>query len=269
MCLLTWQTARGAPWAIPNVGGPDNIPVGAFPLLHKGARRNRSRRNVEARVELMAYATVLFHLEGRGERVADRRGQMLPDEAAALREADLAAALRTCRGEAWSPVRGECLGHQTRTPGQRWRSRSAQSPPSRPQSRRDVHARLQPPSGGVSRLLRPHRPGALLEQPDERVRQEAHARGIEVSGGCGRRRCNRACPYRKPGRLGRVLAGLPKPIAPISSPPGAPVFAASCVLDAFGAAAWSLAAYAQDRTRRLGPLRSAMCTLAISVGGTR
>ena len=68
-----------------------------------------------------------FHLEGRGERVADRRGQILPDEAAALREANLvAAALRTYRGEAWrviltkrmgarsqstpNPVRGERLG---------------------------------------------------------------------------------------------------------------------------------------------------------------
>jgi hypothetical protein len=43
----------------------------------------------------MAYATVFFHLEGREERIADRRGQTLPDEAAALREAnEVAAALK-------------------------------------------------------------------------------------------------------------------------------------------------------------------------------
>jgi hypothetical protein len=30
-----------------------------------------------------------FHLEGREERIADRRGQILTDEAAALREANL------------------------------------------------------------------------------------------------------------------------------------------------------------------------------------
>jgi hypothetical protein len=46
-----------------------------------------------------------FHLEGREERIADRRGQILPDEAAALREANLvAAALRKYRGEAWGVI---------------------------------------------------------------------------------------------------------------------------------------------------------------------
>jgi hypothetical protein len=58
-----------------------------------------------------------FHLEGRGERVADRRGQILPDEAA-LREAKLvAAALRTYRGEAWRVVLTNEWGHKvTQTP---------------------------------------------------------------------------------------------------------------------------------------------------------
>jgi hypothetical protein len=46
-----------------------------------------------------------FHLEGREERIADRRGQILPDEAAALREANLVtAALRMYRGEAWKVI---------------------------------------------------------------------------------------------------------------------------------------------------------------------
>jgi hypothetical protein len=61
-----------------------------------------------------------FHLEGRGERVADRRGQILPDEATALREANLvAAALRTYRGEAWRVILTNEWGHevnQTPTP---------------------------------------------------------------------------------------------------------------------------------------------------------
>jgi hypothetical protein len=34
-----------------------------------------------------------FHLEGGEERIADRRGQILPDEAAALREANLGCAI--------------------------------------------------------------------------------------------------------------------------------------------------------------------------------
>ena len=54
-----------------------------------------------------------FHLEGRGERVADRRGQMLPDEAAALREAKLVAtALRMYRGEAWRVILTNEWGHE-------------------------------------------------------------------------------------------------------------------------------------------------------------
>jgi hypothetical protein len=61
----------------------------------------------------MAYAPVFFHLEGREERIADRRGQVLPDEAAALREANLvAAALRTYRGEAWRVIVTNEWGHE-------------------------------------------------------------------------------------------------------------------------------------------------------------
>jgi hypothetical protein len=59
-----------------------------------------------------------FYLEGREERIADRRGQILPDEAAALREASLvAAALRMYRGEAWKVIVTNELGHEvTQTP---------------------------------------------------------------------------------------------------------------------------------------------------------
>jgi hypothetical protein len=54
-----------------------------------------------------------FHLEGREERVTDRRGQILPNEDAALREANLvAAALRTYRGEAWKVIVTNEWGHE-------------------------------------------------------------------------------------------------------------------------------------------------------------
>jgi hypothetical protein len=54
-----------------------------------------------------------FHLEGRGERVTDRRGQILPNEDAALREASLvAAALRKYRGEAWGVIVTNEWGHE-------------------------------------------------------------------------------------------------------------------------------------------------------------
>jgi hypothetical protein len=54
-----------------------------------------------------------FHLKGRGERVADRRGQILSDEAAALCEANLvAAALRVYRGEAWRVILTNEWGHE-------------------------------------------------------------------------------------------------------------------------------------------------------------
>jgi hypothetical protein len=63
--------------------------------------------------------------------------------------------------------------------------------------------------------------------------------------GSKRSRCNRpksrseaeCALHRKPGRPGRVPAGLPRPRAPTPSPPGAPVFAASYALDASDAAA--------------------------------
>jgi len=43
-----------------------------------------------------------FHLECYEERIIDKRGQILPDEDAALREAkEIAAALRKFRGETW------------------------------------------------------------------------------------------------------------------------------------------------------------------------
>ena len=52
-----------------------------------------------------------FHLEGREERIADRRGQLLPDDAAALREANLvAAALRTYREERLEGHRDQRMG---------------------------------------------------------------------------------------------------------------------------------------------------------------
>jgi hypothetical protein len=54
-----------------------------------------------------------FHLEGREERIADRQGQMLPDEAAALREAKLAsAALREYRRGAWRVIVTNEWGHE-------------------------------------------------------------------------------------------------------------------------------------------------------------
>jgi hypothetical protein len=53
----------------------------------------------------MAYARYFFHLESREERIADRRGQILPDEAAALREArEISSALRKYRGAAWEVI---------------------------------------------------------------------------------------------------------------------------------------------------------------------
>ena len=69
-------------------------------------------RKLAGRALFSAYAHIgwdmpryFFHLEGRGERIADRRGQILPDEAAALREANLvAAALRTYRGQVWRVI---------------------------------------------------------------------------------------------------------------------------------------------------------------------
>jgi hypothetical protein len=46
-----------------------------------------------------------FHLQGRQERITDRRGQILPNEDAALGEAnEIWAALRKCRGEAWRVI---------------------------------------------------------------------------------------------------------------------------------------------------------------------
>ena len=54
-----------------------------------------------------------LHLEGREERITDRRGQILPNEDAALREANLvAAALRTYRGEAWKVIVTNEWGHE-------------------------------------------------------------------------------------------------------------------------------------------------------------
>ena len=46
-----------------------------------------------------------FHLESRNERIVDRRGQILPDERSAEREAvEVAVALRRRRGEAWGVI---------------------------------------------------------------------------------------------------------------------------------------------------------------------
>ena len=47
------------------------------------------------------------------ERITDKRGQILPDEAAAMREANLvAAALKTYRGEAWKVIVTNEWGHE-------------------------------------------------------------------------------------------------------------------------------------------------------------
>jgi hypothetical protein len=54
-----------------------------------------------------------FHLEGREERIADKRGQILPDERSAEREAvEVAVALRKRRGEAWRVVVTNEWGHE-------------------------------------------------------------------------------------------------------------------------------------------------------------
>jgi hypothetical protein len=54
-----------------------------------------------------------FHLEGRQECITDRRGQALPNEDAALREAKgIAAALRKYRGEAWGVIVTNEWGHE-------------------------------------------------------------------------------------------------------------------------------------------------------------
>jgi hypothetical protein len=59
-----------------------------------------------------------FILEGGEERITDRRGQILPHDAAALREADeVAAALRKYRGEGWGVILTNEWGHEvTQTP---------------------------------------------------------------------------------------------------------------------------------------------------------
>ena len=54
-----------------------------------------------------------FHLEGREERIIDRRGQILPNENAALGEAkEIAAALRKYRGEMWWVIVTNEWGHE-------------------------------------------------------------------------------------------------------------------------------------------------------------
>jgi hypothetical protein len=54
-----------------------------------------------------------LHLEGREERITDRRGQILPDEDAALRESnEVAAALRKYRGGAWGVILTNEWGHE-------------------------------------------------------------------------------------------------------------------------------------------------------------
>jgi hypothetical protein len=54
-----------------------------------------------------------FNLEGREERITDRRGQVLPNENAALREAkEIAAALRKYRADAWRVIVTNEWGHE-------------------------------------------------------------------------------------------------------------------------------------------------------------
>jgi hypothetical protein len=54
-----------------------------------------------------------FHLEDREERITDRRGQFLPNEDAALREAEeIAAALRKYRRESWGVIVTNEWGHE-------------------------------------------------------------------------------------------------------------------------------------------------------------
>ena len=59
-----------------------------------------------------------FHLESGKERVADRRGQILPDEGSAVRKAnEVADALRRYRREAWRVIVTNEWGHEvTRIP---------------------------------------------------------------------------------------------------------------------------------------------------------
>jgi hypothetical protein len=46
-----------------------------------------------------------FHLESRNERINDTRGQILPDERSAEREAvEVAVALRRRRGKSWGVI---------------------------------------------------------------------------------------------------------------------------------------------------------------------
>jgi poly-gamma-glutamate capsule biosynthesis protein CapA/YwtB (metallophosphatase superfamily) len=55
-----------------------------------------------------------FHLEGgpKGEFVSDNRGQVLPDDGAARREAEaIAAALKKRHGNAWRVIVADQWGH--------------------------------------------------------------------------------------------------------------------------------------------------------------
>jgi hypothetical protein len=54
-----------------------------------------------------------FHLECHEERITDKRGQVLPNEDVALREAkEITAALRNYRGERWWVVVTNEAGHE-------------------------------------------------------------------------------------------------------------------------------------------------------------
>jgi hypothetical protein len=80
----------------------------AFPVEARIASRN-----IDTQAALIVYATVLFFLESREERVADRRGQIPPDEGSAVREAnEVAAALRRYRGESWRVIVTNEWGHE-------------------------------------------------------------------------------------------------------------------------------------------------------------
>jgi hypothetical protein len=63
-----------------------------------------------------------FHLESPNERIADRRGEALPDERSAERQAvEVAIALRQHRGETWGVVVTNERGHEVTQISARWK----------------------------------------------------------------------------------------------------------------------------------------------------
>jgi hypothetical protein len=72
-------------------------------------------RGVAAKPNCHRMPRYFFHLEGRfkSERIADKRGQVLPDDGAARREAEaIATALKKRQGNAWRVVVTDEWGHE-------------------------------------------------------------------------------------------------------------------------------------------------------------